>query len=280
MTQSANPLKQFFRQPAIYLRLPSGGDFWPRGSLNMPANSELPVYPMTAIDEITYRTPDALYNGQAVINVIQSCIPNIVDAWDTPGIDLNAILVAIRIASYGHSMDLSTTCPACEHEGEYSADLRSVLDTLKSGDFHQGITHGDLEIQFQPMDYRRQNETNHLQFEQQKNIQMIQMSELSDDQKIAELNKSLQRITELTIDALKWSIASIRTPQALVTEPEYIHEFLSNCDRKLFAHIKEHIIQLRDASEIKPLQIECSECHTKYQQMISLDQASFFVDAS
>jgi hypothetical protein len=280
MTQSANPLKQFFRQPAIYLRLPSGGDFWPKGSLNMPANNELPVYPMTAIDEITYRTPDALYNGQAVINVIQSCIPSIVDAWATPGIDLNAILVAIRIASYGHSMDLTTKCPACDHEGEYSVDLRSVLDTLKPGDFHQSISHGDLEIQFHPMDYRRQNETNHLQFEQQKNIQMIQMSELSDDQKIAELNKSLHRITELTIDALKWSIASIRTPQALVTEPEYIHEFLSNCDRKLFGQIKDHIIQLRDASEIKPLTIECDECHHKYQQMVSLDQASFFVDAS
>jgi hypothetical protein len=280
MTQSANPLKQFFRQPAIYLRLPSGGDFWPKGSLNMPANSELPVYPMTAIDEITYRTPDALYNGQAVINVIQSCIPSIVDAWATPGIDLNAILVAIRIASYGHSMDLTTKCPSCSHEGDYSVDLRSVLDTLKPGDFHQSISHGDLEIQFHPMDYRRQNETNHLQFEQQKNIQMIQMSDLSDDQKIAELNKSLQRITELTIDALKWSIASIRTTQALVTEPEYIHEFLSNCDRKLFTQIKEHIIQLRDASEIKPLTIECEECHIKYQQMVSLDQASFFVDAS
>jgi len=280
MTQSANPLKQFFRQPAIYLRLPSGGNFWPKDSLNMPANNELPVYPMTAIDEITYRTPDALYNGQAVVNVIQSCIPGIVDAWDTPGIDLNAILVAIRIASYGHNMDLSTTCPNCSHEGEYSADLRQVLDSLKPGNFDQGIAHGDLEIHFQPMDYRKQNETNHLQFEQQKSIQLIQQSELPDEQKIEELNKSLQRITELTIDALKWSIASIRTPQDLVTEPVYIHEFLSNCDRKLFARIKEHIINLRETGEIKPLQIECEECHHKYQQMVSLDQASFFVDAS
>jgi hypothetical protein len=280
MTQSVNPLKQFFRQPAIYLRLPSGGNFWPQGSLNMPDNRELPVYPMTAIDEITYRTPDALYNGQAVISVIQSCVPSIINAWDAPGIDLNAILIAIRIASYGHNMDLTTTCPACDHQGDYSVDLRTILDTLKSGNFDQGITHGDLEIQFHPMDYRRQNETNHLQFEQQKSIQMIQISELSDDEKITELNKSLQRITELTIDALKWSIASIRTPQALVTEPDFIHEFLSNCDRKLFGQIKDHIIQLRNSSEIKPLTIECSECQTKYQQMVSLDQASFFADAS
>ena len=94
MTQTANPLKQFFRQPSIYLRLPSLGQYWDQSAIDMPPNKELPVYPMTAIDEITYRTPDALFNGQAVINVIQSCIPAIRDAWSTPGSDLNSILVA------------------------------------------------------------------------------------------------------------------------------------------------------------------------------------------
>ena len=55
----------------------------------MPENRELPVYPMTAIDEITYRTPDALFNGQAVVNVIHSCVPNIKNAWEIPGTDLD-----------------------------------------------------------------------------------------------------------------------------------------------------------------------------------------------
>ena len=67
---SNNPLKQYFRQPAIYVRLPSGGQHYPPGAINMPPNGELPVFPMTAMDEITYRTPDALFNGSAVISVI------------------------------------------------------------------------------------------------------------------------------------------------------------------------------------------------------------------
>jgi hypothetical protein len=74
MPQTANPLKQFFRQPSIYLRLPSLGQFWDQKAIAMPPNKELPVYPMTAIDEITYRTPDALFNGQAVVNVIHYMI--------------------------------------------------------------------------------------------------------------------------------------------------------------------------------------------------------------
>ena len=128
MSQTSNPLRQFFRQPAVYIKLPSDGQFWPEKSISMTENRELPVLPMTAIDEITYRTPDALFNGQAVISVIQSCIPAIKNAWDMPGMDTNAVLVAIRIASYGHGMGISSTCPACKTEQEYEIDLRSVLD--------------------------------------------------------------------------------------------------------------------------------------------------------
>ena len=47
----SNPLKQYFRQPSVYVRLPSQGKFWPKDSLNMPANGELPVLPMTTMDE-------------------------------------------------------------------------------------------------------------------------------------------------------------------------------------------------------------------------------------
>ena len=81
-----NPLKQYFRQPSIYIQLPSGGRFYQEGSLEPTANNEYPVLPMTTLDEITYRTPDALFNGNAVNSVIESCIPNIKSAWGMPEI--------------------------------------------------------------------------------------------------------------------------------------------------------------------------------------------------
>ena len=281
MTPNSNPLKQFFRQPAIYLKLPSGGRFWAPGSLDLPANGEIPVFPMTAIDEITYRTPDALFNGQATANVIQSCIPNIKNAWDMPSLDLNAVLTSIRIASYGHDLEVASTCPKCSHEENYTVDLREILNSIRPGDFDQAISQGDLEITFQPMTYQNQTETNLTQFEQQKSIQSIQnSSDLTDQEKIKKLNEALQNITELTIRALKWSIASIRTPGALVTESEFIEEFLTHCDRKLFLRIRDHIIELRDQGDIKPLTIDCASCGHQYNQVISLDQANFFEAAS
>ena len=139
MTQTANPLKSFFRQPAIYIRLPSDGQFWPDGAVDVPVNRELPVLPMTAMDEITYRTPDALFNGAAIVTVIQSCMPNIKNAWHTPNCDLNAILTAIRIASYGKAMPLSTDCPACNETTDVEVDLQAVLAKLGMSDYAEFI---------------------------------------------------------------------------------------------------------------------------------------------
>ena len=280
MTQSANPLKQYFRQPAIYLRLPSGGKYWPSGSIELTHNSEFPVYPMTAIDEITYRTPDALFNGQAVVSVIQSCIPNVKNAWAAPTTDINSMLVAIRLASYGHELEINSTCPSCETADDYAIDLRHVLDQLSMPDFESTLTHGDLEISFGPINHQEQNKSNQSQFDEQKMIQNITNSDLPDNEKLTKLNESMLRITELTVDALKWSIAGIRTPGAIVSETEYIKEFLLNCDRKLFNRIRDHVINLRQVAELKPLDIVCDNCKHEYQQTVTLDMTSFFGPAS
>lgn len=281
MSQTANPLKQYFRQPSIYVRLPSNGDFWEEGSLNLPVNKELPVLPMTAIDEITYRTPDSLFNGSAVTRVIESCVPSVKDAWVAPGSDIPTLLVSIRIASYGHDMEMGSTCPSCNTTGEYTIDLRAVLDGIVLGDYKTPLKHGDLEISFQPMNYRQQNDVNQQQFDQQRTIINVQNStELSEEEKITQLNKALERITELTVGALKFSVASIKTPNALVTEHAHIEEFLHNCDRKLFTQIREKIVDLREKSEFKPIHVTCSNCNHEYDQLLSLDQTSFFAPAS
>ena len=280
MNQNLNPLQQYFRQPAIYLRLPSQGAFWPEGSVDIPVNGELPVYPMTAIDEITYRTPDALFNGQAVVNVIQSCIPNIKNAWYCPSSDINAVLTAIRIASYGHSLEISTKCPNCSHEADYGLDLRSVMDQLRSPDYKQYINHGDLIISFKPMSYKEQTDTAQLQFDEQKILQAIPDPDLDEKVKVQLLQEMMKKITELTVNVIRWNIAAIRTPQAIVVDPEHIREFLINCDRSLFNKIRDHIIQLRESTDLRPLEITCSECSTPFKQPITLDMANFFASAS
>lgn len=277
---SNNPLKQYFRQPAIYVRLPSRGEFYPPGSIDMPANGELPVYPMTAIDEITYRTPDALFNGQATVNVIQSCVPNIKDVWSTPAMDMDTLLISIRIASYGHEMEFGTKCPKCGHECEHVIDLRGVLDRMRAPDYSKSFSTGDMEIYFRPMTYKNINDNNAMQYENQKLLQILPDTDVPDNDKVSALSAAFKRITDITISALAQSIAAIKTPTALVSEPVYIEEFLKECDRNLFTRLRDHIVELKEQAEMRPMNLTCPECKNEYEQMITLDMSSFFAPAS
>jgi len=103
---TTNPLKQYFRRPALYLKLPSGGNNYAPGVIDLPENGDIPVYPMTAIDEITARTPDALFNGTAVHDLMKSCVPAIKQPWSIYSTDLDAILIAIKAASKGSDLEI------------------------------------------------------------------------------------------------------------------------------------------------------------------------------
>jgi hypothetical protein len=278
--QQPNPLSQFFRQPSIHIRLPSGGKFYPTGTINMPPNGELPVLPMTAVDEITYRTPDALFNGSALMSVIKSCIPSIRDPWAMPSTDIDTVLIAIRIASFGHGMDIDTTCPSCKHTDEITLDLRAINDQIRPGDYNKSLSIGNLEFYFKPINYKDVNQNNQVQFEQQQALRIVNSDEIEESVKVEQLNQSMRVINELTLKTIAQSISAIKTPDALVTEIEYIYEFLNNCDSKLFAQLRDYVIALKQASEIKPIDLTCPECSHKYTQPFTLDMASFFGTAS
>ena len=274
-----NPLRQYFRQPAIYVRLPSRGRFYPDGVLSETANSEYPVLPMTTMDEITYRTPDALFNGSAVAAVVQSCVPNIRDAWRMPHIDIDTLLIAIRIASYGHQLDIGSKCPACANEADYAIDLRRSLETIEPKDYHQPMSMNELQIRFRPLSYRQANASNMAQFEQQKNLQAMEQSE-DPDTRSALLGDLLRKLTEVTTAALTDSIDSITTPDTTVNDRDQINDWLNNCDRGTFSRVRDHVSDLRASSEPKPLRLKCVNCSHEYQQPLTLDMSNFFGDAS
>jgi len=276
----SNPLKQYFRQPAIYIRLPSNGRYYPQGALKIAPDGEYPVLPMTTIDEITYRTPDALFNGSAVVTVIQSCVPNILDPWGMPAMDIDTVLVAIRIASYGHEMDVTTRCEKCTTESMYGVDLRTVLDKLRAPDYEKHETIGDLKIHFRPMNYRDINENSLRQFEEQKMLQNVEDSKAPDNEKLKMLSETLKKITAMTTQALAKSIDLIETPTARVNDANHITEWLANCDRKMFNRIRDHIIETKQQGELQPLMIKCGNCGHEYQQYYTLDMANFFEAAS
>jgi hypothetical protein len=262
------------------VRLPSGGKYYPAEVLDMPPNNEIPILPMTAIDEITSRTPDALFNGSAVMDIMKSCVPNIKDPWKIPMTDFNTLLVAVRLASYGHDMEINSICPKCNHNHTLTIDLRTVLDSLRSPNYDESVVSGDLTFYFTPMSYSQVNEVSRTNFEDQKIMQALSDSTMSEEEKLKRLGEAFKKITELTVYSIAQSIATIKTSDAMVTDKASILEFLHNCPKHIFDQVRDQTIKFREATDLKPIGVTCDNCSNQYQQTFTLDMSNFFENAS
>jgi hypothetical protein len=257
------------------MSLPSEGKFYTSAVVDIPPNGELPVYPMTSIDEITIKSPDALFNGAALVDVIKSCIPNIKDPWQLNSIDIEAIIVAIRAASIDGTIDITSTCPSCEHQETFGVDLVRLLGEKRDIDYTSTLKIHDLEIKFKPLTYVETNKNNIQQFGIQRKIAMADMIESKEEQGklitegIAELNK-------LTMDILADTVEYIKTPETMVNNKDYIKEFLESTDSKTSKAIREYSIDLRQKNDTKPLKMKCSECGNEYNQSLILNFTDFF----
>ena len=273
----ANPLRAHFRQPAIYLQLPSGGQFWGNG-LDLPDVGEIPIYPMTAKDEILLKTPDALLNGQGVVDVIQSCCPNIVDAWQMPGVDVDPILIAIRIASYGSEMPVDTTCPHCGAENTFDIDLNAYLDNVILPDYSKKIDVAHVRIKPKPQNYASINETNKINYEEQRILENIGVPDSEDQGKLDAYKKHLNRLIKLNAKLLVDTTEYIELPESgtVVSDPEFIEEFYFNCDAEICKELQSRLVEINKEGAVKPQTGECTSCSGKYDISLLFDYASFF----
>jgi len=277
-----NPLGKYFRTPAIQLKLPSGGNYWPPGTLQMTQTGEVPVYPMTARDEMIFNNPDALLNGQAVVDVIHSCIPNIKNAWEMPAVDLDAVLVAIRIASYGENMEFTSSCPKCKEENTFGIDLRPILDTVKNGaDYREEFAYQGLIFNFKPQNYATVNMINIETFESQRLFSVVNNSDMPDDEKLQRVNAIFKKMTDYTVGIISGAIQQIITPDGTsVTDRTHIDEFLTNADGKVFKWIQEQVTNLGSQGVLNPIQTQCIECQHEYEVPMAFDNANFFESSS
>ena len=98
--------------PGIYVSLPSKGR-WYSGELEMSADGEIEVFPLRAKDELRLKSPDALFNGEALVSVLENIVPGIPNVIDMPVADQNVIMCGAYLATYGNDYTLSITCPKC-----------------------------------------------------------------------------------------------------------------------------------------------------------------------
>ena len=281
--QQQNPLKKFFRQPKLYIKLPSSGNFYPPGALERTETGEFPVFAMTAKDEIMMKTPDALLNGQSTVDVIQSCIPNIKNAWVMPSIDVDAVLVAIRIATYGENIDVDVTIPNTTITKTYTADLRIVLEKLLNAAFDPVVeVSPEMTAHIRPLTYMEFTKNSIKTLEEQRIFSIVNDDSINDEQKVEMFSKSFKKLTDITVDMVGQSVVKISTPEGDVTDPAFIKEFIDNADKDFFKSLTSHLESQKNKFAIEPFKIKTLEeeraegAPEEFNLPLTLDASNFF----
>jgi hypothetical protein len=277
-----NPLRKYFRQAKVYVTLPSKGKFYPADAIDLPENGELPVYAMTAKDELTMKTPDALLNGQATVSLIQSCVPNIKNAWHMPSIDLDALLIAIRIATYGEKMEITTKVPGSGEERSFDVDLRLLLNKLVTVEFDDTIKINDMVVSMRPLKYIEFTEASLKTFEEQRIFSLVNDESIPDNEKLTKFRESFMKLTDLTVKTLSKCVHKITIGDTVVTNQSHIDEFLANADKEFYNIITEHLDSQKEKFQIEPIKVTSSAediakgAPAEYTIPITFDQSNFF----
>jgi hypothetical protein len=272
-----NPLQQFFRQPKIYISLPSQGVY------NKPSTfsgniERLAIYGMTGMDEIMIKTPDALLSGESTARVIQSCCPEIADPWDLSLLDTDLLLTAIRIATFGNDFIVEKTCSKCATENEFSLDLSGLIDHYSTCKYDSKLVLKDLVIHTRPLTYKQSTEFSVKNFQLQQRMRQLVSIEDQEEQKQA-VNSTIEDLAVLRNELFVANIESVSAGATMVTERSYISEWLNNVDRDVVNALKDHLENNKNRWTAPNHKVKCENCGYEDTVIIDLDQSNFFAQA-
>ena len=279
-----NPLQKYYRQPAIYIKLPSKGRFYSPEVFEPTASGEIPILPMTAKDELNFKTPDAMMNGQATVDVIKSCVPNIKDPWFVVNYDVDTILLAIRIATYGETMDLKYNVPITGEQNEHTLNLPALLeDIMKVEIKDQATTSKGFTIVMEPLNYKKLTKVYLANYEAQKMYGALDSQIITDEDKNKVFRETMDKINKVNFSLLLDGIKKIITPDGSeVTDRQQIIDFCNMTDAKTVDEIQKLLNDLRTQTQIPPLKIKASEEQIKkgvplaFEVPLTFDQSNFF----
>jgi hypothetical protein len=232
---------------------------------------------MTTADEITLKTPDGLMNGQSIVDVIQSCCPSVKDAWAMPSTDVDSLLIAVRIASYGTDMEVGTICPHCKAENDYIFNLPNILDSIKCPDYNTPVMFDGLEIKLTPLDYLNVTQTNIRGYEEQRILDSIKNPEVTEEQRNELVRASVERVMQANEQSILMSTEYIKTEDGeVITDKAFIKEYYQEASNQAVKAVAARLNEISEEGALPVSTIACDDCKKEFKVPLVFDYSSFF----
>lgn len=276
-----NPLAQYTKIEEIFVKLASNNVI--KYSPEVLEKIKLGVCARAARDEIMLNTPDALIGGDAIVRVIENCVPGIKDAGGLFVNDVEQLLIAIKVASKEEDYEIQTKCPECGHGGAFHRNLQLLLDTMTYFE-QQPIVElpNGLRVFFKPYTWDEYSDFGQRMFQEQKKSELVESLD-GEDEEVFEKKKKLfsevfEAMTQLNFDMIVSSIEKIETPDGTeVTEKEFITEWVSSLPKNTLKEVRTASDELQEIGISHVMEVCCSECSHEWTiDKLRYDPSHFF----
>lgn len=126
-----NPLLADLEQneafPAVSVALPTGGRWYDESVLEGADPLDLEVGVLGIMAEQNYRDPWLLMSGESMPRMLKDVCPSVRNPGELAEVDLEAILLAARLVSFGPTMELRHKCEWVDPEAEQEEPEKSKL---------------------------------------------------------------------------------------------------------------------------------------------------------
>jgi hypothetical protein len=279
MTQlQQNPLSSYFRQFKLYIKLPSGTSYYAPGTITFTATNELGIMPMTGKDELILKNPDALLNGEALVEVIKSCAPGVSNPRILLTNDIDAIITAIRFATYNDALETELACPECSHKNLFKLDLQYSLDNMSYLDPEYVVNlESGLSVFVKPYSFPDLLRGLHAQFEQSKVARAAENRTISEDEQLKIFGKAYLNLSTITYDLMVNSVIKVvdESKGVNVTDKQFIKDFLQNIDKKTSDRISDLIKEINLIGIKRQFTAHCEKCQHEWESEVDFNPVNF-----
>lgn len=261
MTNTANPLLSSIKLPGRVFQLPSRGALYQNELDPSIKNGEIHVHPMSALTEINLKNPDLLFNGKALLAVVQESVPGIKDPLSLFGRDVDAILFFLRLVTYGseYRIEVKHDCKDAKQHS-YAVDLEQLAQSMKQLDPTLVETQRTITLADGKTVYTRP-----MRF-----TDIIALFHSSEGKK--ELTP--EDVRELAITNLMCMIEKVDD----VSNPVFIKEWVKTISTPVVNRITEAASKLNDWGPDQVVTLKCKDCGEDMRVELPLNPVSFFTE--
>lgn len=244
---NTNPLSSFFRKSKFKITIPSNGKWNNSNDITFGDNNTLDVFAMTATDDMKFRAGEANLSGQNTYELIKNCIPQIVRPAQISTVDIDAVILSIRCASYGPEFTVNAQIPNTTKIRKIDVNINDLLEslpTIDSWDPELHITSDDgqiLKVFVKPLILADIFKTSKTIMQSKNTMQKAAENDLLNDVNAANFESGVHKLNEVVINMICESISKIELNEITEENPKNIKNLVQNLDVAYFNAIRDHI---------------------------------------